>query len=71
MGMRATVRVVLGILWGLLFAFYVAAKLDFFTNYDPAGVGSYLSRHSQYWAAMAAAAFLIWLLTRWFPQDRR
>jgi hypothetical protein len=66
-----TVRVVLAVLWGLFLALYVASKIHFFTRYDPLGVGSYLREHSTYWVAMATVVFLIWIVGRWFPQDRQ
>jgi hypothetical protein len=51
-------------LCGLFLAVYIAAKVHFFTRYDPLAFGGYLREHSVYWAAMAVAAFLIWLIER-------
>lgn len=71
MNATKTVRFVLAVLWGLFLALYVASKIHFFTRYDSLGVGSYVREHSTYWVAMAAVAFLIWLIGRWFPQGRQ
>jgi hypothetical protein len=71
MNVRKLVRIVLAILCGLFCALYIAAKIHFFTRYDPLKVGSYLEGHSIYWVAMAVTAFLIWLKTGRFPQDRQ
>jgi hypothetical protein len=67
---RTTVRTALGVLWGTLFAVYVAAKINFFTHYDPLRVGSYIRHHSIYLLGMAGSAFLIWLIEKRFPQGR-
>ena len=66
---RKTVRVVLGILWVLFLALYAASKIDFFARYDPLSVRKYLWSHSSSWIAMAVIAFVIWLITKRFPQD--
>jgi hypothetical protein len=58
-------------LWGLFVVLYIAAKIHFFTRYDPLGVGAYLREHSIYWAAMAATAFLIWVVSKLWPQVSR
>lgn len=71
MNVTSTVRIILAVLWVLFFAIYVASKLHFFTHYDPLGIGSYLREHSTYWFALAGAAFLIWLIGKWFPQGRQ
>jgi hypothetical protein len=66
---RKLVQAVLAALWALFLVFYIAAKIQFFTRYDPLGVGSYLQKHSIYWAGMAATALLAWLVSRRFPQQ--
>ncbi len=70
MNARTMLRTALAVLWGTLLAVYIAAKIDFFTHYDPLRVGSYIRHHSIYWLAMAASAFLIWLIEKRFPQGR-
>ena len=62
MNATKTGRVVLAVLWGFFLTLYITSKIHFFTRYDPSGVGRYLSEHSSYWLAMAAVAFLIWLI---------
>ena len=71
MNAMKSVRLVLTFLWGLFLALYVISKIHFFTRYDPLGVGSYLREHSTYWVAMAAVAFLIWLIGNWFSKGRQ
>ncbi len=71
MNATKTARVILAVLWGLFLALYVASKIHFFTRYDPLGVASYVREHSIYWVALAAVAFLIWLVGKWFPQNPR
>jgi len=63
-------RITLGALWGVLFALYVAAKVNFFVRYYPSRVGTYLQEHSIYWLGMAAVVFLIWLVEKRLPQTR-
>lgn len=58
-----------GVLSALGLALYIAAKIDFFRQYDRLALGAYLREHSVYWAAMAAIAFLIWIVERIFLQD--
>lgn len=59
------------VLWGLFVVLYIAAKVHFFTRYDPLGLGAYLREHSIYWAAMAATAFLIWVISKRWPAEPR
>ena len=66
---RTAVRTVLASLCCLFLALFVASKVHFFTRYDPLRVGGYLQEHRIYWVAMAATAFLIWLIAKRFPQD--
>jgi hypothetical protein len=70
MSARSAVRMVMAALWSILLALYIGAKIHFFTRYDPLRVGTYLQEHSIYWLGMAATGFLIWLITKRFPQDR-
>lgn len=65
-----TVRMFSAVLFGLFLALYIAAKFDFFTRYFRLGLASYLREHSVYWAAMAAIAFLIWLVEKSYAQKR-
>jgi hypothetical protein len=67
---RSMARVFLGALWGISLALYIAAKINFFRRYDPVRVGDFLRQHSIYWLGLAASGFLIWLITKRFPQDR-
>jgi len=67
---RSKARITLEVLWGVLLALYVAAKVNFLVRYDPSRVGIYLQEHSIYWLGMAAAIFLIWLMEKRFPQNR-
>jgi hypothetical protein len=62
--LRLASRIVLAVLWILLLAIYVAAKIHFFTHYDPLHIGGFVREHSVFWLAMAATAFLIWLVER-------
>ena len=59
---RTVLRIFLAVLWVLFFVVYAAAKVDFFTRYNPGGITQYLRHHSIYWVAMAATAFFIWLI---------
>jgi len=59
----------IGVLSALGLALYIAAKIDFFRQYDRLALGAYLREHGVYWAAMAVIGFLIWLVERRFPQD--
>jgi hypothetical protein len=61
---KSFVRTISAELWAFLLLFYIAAKVHFFTRYEPLGVGNYIREHSIFVAGMAGAAFLIWLLTR-------
>jgi hypothetical protein len=45
---------------------YVGAKIDFFKHYGEAG---YLREHSIYWILIAAIAFLLLLIERFFPEE--
>lgn len=63
-GVREVAHSVSLILSIFLFLVYIAAKIDFFTNYFQLGAGQYLREHSSYWAASAAIVFLIWLVER-------
>jgi hypothetical protein len=47
---------------------YIAAKIDFFKHYGEAG---YFREHSVYWIFIAAIAFLLLLIERFFPQKPR
>jgi len=68
--MSGVIRIVSAALCGLLVLVYIAAKVDFFTQYSPLGTRSYLREHSIYWVGMAAIMFLIWLAER-LLHDRR
>jgi hypothetical protein len=57
------------ILCFVFLALYIASKINFFTHYDAVGVGSFIRQHRIYWMAMAATAFTIWLIGR-FWQDK-
>jgi uncharacterized membrane protein YqhA len=61
-------RIVLAALAVLFLCTYIAAKVDFFRNYSRLGTGAYLREHSIYWAAIAAIAFVAWLVERRFPR---
>jgi hypothetical protein len=65
---RAVVRIVFATLCGAFLAVYIAAKIHFFTRYDPLRVGAYIHEHRIYWGAMAGIAFLIWLVEKLFPE---
>jgi hypothetical protein len=43
---------------------YVAAKVHYFTAYDPFHVGPYLEHHSLYWLGLAAVGAVLWFLTK-------
>jgi hypothetical protein len=59
---KTALRIDLAVLWALFFVLYAASKMDFFTRYNPSGIGQYLQHDSIYWVAMAATAFFIWLI---------
>jgi hypothetical protein len=61
---KSIAPVFLGALWAISLALYIAAKIHFFTQYDPLRVGNFLRDHSMYWLGMAALGFLIWLTVR-------
>ena len=61
---RVTLGTLLAVLWAFSLALYIAAKVHFFTRYDPFHLGHYLGEHSVYWLGMALAGFLIWLIER-------
>ena len=67
---RRAVRIISGVLWVIFVLFYLAAKVHFFSTYDPAGIGRYIQEHRFYWAGMGVAAFLIWLVTKVFPNQK-
>jgi hypothetical protein len=67
MSAGSTVRMSTAVLSVLFLSLYIGAKVDFFTRYFRVETGSYLREHSVYWAAMAAVAFLIWLIERRRP----
>jgi len=64
MRMRGVIQVLSVGLCGLLVLTYIAAKVDFFTQYFRLGTREYLREHSIYWLAIAAILFLIWLTDR-------
>jgi hypothetical protein len=66
---RPFIRVILVMLWGISSALYIAAKIHFFTRYDPLRIGNYLQEHSLYWAGMASAGLLIWFITKRLPDN--
>jgi hypothetical protein len=67
---KRAVQVGLAALLSLDIVAYVAAKIHFFTRYDPHREGSYLREHRVYWATMAIIALLIWLVEKLFPGNR-
>jgi hypothetical protein len=67
---KSIARVFLWALWAISLALYIAAKIHFFTQYDPLRVGKFLREHSIYWLGTAALGFLIWLIMARFPQNR-
>jgi len=71
MSARSVVRGVSIALWILFVLIYIAAKVDFFTQYFRLGMRQYLKEHSVYWAAMAFTVFLIWLAERLLSDRRR
>jgi len=64
---KSFIRTITAVLWAFLLLLYIAAKIHFFTRYEQLGVGKYIREHSILWAGMAAAAFLIWLLSKRTP----
>jgi hypothetical protein len=70
MTVKSMARIALGMLWGVSLALYIAAKIDFFTHYDPLRVGTYLREHNIYWLGIAASGFLIWLIVKRVQKDR-
>jgi len=66
---RNAVRKFSAALCALFLLVYILAKIDFFTQYFQLQVEDYLRKHSVYWVAMAAIAFIIWLLGKRFPHD--
>ena len=64
MPMRGVIRVLSAGLCGLLVLTYIAAKVDFFTQYFRLGTRGYLKEHSIYWVVIAVILFLIWLTER-------
>ena len=64
MSARNVVRLLSSLLVVFFFGLYIAAKIHFFTRYGHVG---YLREHRIYWAGMAATGFVIWLLTKLFP----
>lgn len=71
MSVRSVIRVISVALWILFVLIYIAAKVDFFTQYFRLGMRQYLREHSVYWAAMALTVFLIWLAERLLSHRRR
>ncbi len=67
MKLKSFVQTISAALWALLLLFYIAAKVHFFARYEPFALGKYVREHSIIWAGMAAAAFLIWLLSERTP----
>ena len=66
---KKVVQVILAILLGLLLAVYIAAKVHFFTRYDPNRQWHYIHAHWIYWALIAALGLLIWLIERLYPEN--
>jgi len=64
-------RTTSAVLWVLLLIVYGAAKVSFFTRYSRMGLSDYVQRHSLYWLAMAAIAFVIWIKQKLFPEEPR
>lgn len=52
MNVGKTVRIFTATLWVLFFLLYIAAKIDFFTQYFKLETAAYLHHHSLYWAGM-------------------
>jgi hypothetical protein len=65
---KKVVQVILAILFGLVLAVYITAKIHFFARYDPHRQWRYLREHWVYWALMAALALSIWLIQGLFPE---
>jgi hypothetical protein len=55
-------RTTLTVLWILLLDIYIAAKIHFFARYDSLHTADFVRAHRVFWLAMAATAFLIWLV---------
>jgi len=64
MNKTKAIRGILVVLWAAFFVLYMAAKIHFFTQYDPLNIGGYLQDRSVYWAAMAVVALLAWLISK-------
>lgn len=71
MGETKIVRAVLGVLWIVFLALYIAAKIHFFTRYGRVATGVYVREHSIYWAGLAAVLFLAWVMSKLFPPHRQ
>jgi hypothetical protein len=72
MNRKRTGRIIGGGLLGLGAVIYVAAKIDFYTHYDPHLTGVYLHKHVYYWAGMVVIGLLLWLTGKVFfdePSD--
>jgi len=70
MNARRTVQIISGVLWVSFVLFYLAAKVHFFSTYDPTSIGRYIQEHRFYWAGMGITAFLIWLVAKVFPNQK-
>ncbi len=51
----------------LLVADYVAAKVHFFSRYDPSRAETYARGHIVYWLIAAVLGLLIWSVEKSFP----
>lgn len=58
---RGAARTFLIVLWGLLLAVYIAAKVDFFTHY---GAVNYVREHRQFWVTILAVVLLVCAVER-------
>jgi hypothetical protein len=63
---KAAVCIALAVLCALFLALFIASKVQFFTRSDPLWVGGFLREHIVYWGAMAAIAFSVWLIDRFW-----
>jgi hypothetical protein len=68
MNARIALRTISVILISVGVLIYIAAKIDFFRHY---GETSCFRHHSIYWIFIAAIAFLLLLIERFFPEKPR
>ena len=62
MNARRMVPIISGALWVIFALFSLAAKVHFFSTYNPAGIGHYIQEHRLYWAGIGMTALLLWLV---------